>query len=249
MNAVDRFSSTYARYNQQLSQYPVAPPPVAQPTPPAQKKRSDLDKALDTVAEVAPVLSRLAVIVGKVQNPQQPAVTSVQTPGYPGYATPPIAPQVGPMGQSLQQIGQAIGGKDVDRFVRSAAPVIDEAIPLIEDIVNLFGGKKKPPQAPPVYQNPTTPPPQQQQIYQPVYQQPGYPQPGYQQPVYQQPGYPQPGYPQPGYQQPVYSQPGYPTQQPTPYGPNGTPSTVQQVATTVQGVASLVSAIGGLFKR
>lgn len=245
MNAVDRFSSTYARYNQQLSQLPVTQPPVAQPTPPAPQKRSDLDKALSTVAEVAPVLSRLAVIVGKVQNPQQPAVNSVQTQGYPGYATPPIAPQVGPMGQSLQRLGQAVGGSDMDRFVRSAAPVIDDAIPLIEDIVNLFGGKKKPPTAPPVYQNP----PQPQQVYQPVYQQPGYPQPVYQQPTYPQPGYPQPSYPQPVYQQPTYPQPGYPTQQPAPYGPNGTPSTVQQVATTVQGVASLVSAIGGLFKR
>lgn len=145
MNAVDRFSNAMAQYRQlppQPQTLPAYPqPPAAQPP-----RRSDLDKALDKVAEVTPILSRMAALANRIQNPAG-AVNSVQVyPAYPGYpATPPIAPAQGPLGQSLQRLGQAVGSSDVDHFVRQAAPVIDEALPLIEDIVNLTSGKSRQP--------------------------------------------------------------------------------------------------------
>jgi hypothetical protein len=172
MNAVDRFSNTLARYRQlpqALPQqaYPQAYPQAApslpvypqqvqsiQPQPVRPQPQSDVEKTLAKVGEGAAVLSRLASLVQRVQNPPA-AVTSVQpTPGYP--ATPPYVPTPGPLGQSLQRLGQAVGDKGVDTFIRQAAPVVDEAIPLIEDIVNMVEGKPRQ-QAPASVPNPYQP--------------------------------------------------------------------------------------------
>lgn len=159
MNAVDRFSSTLARYRQvpqaqqmgvqsaQQAQAVYLPPQL--PTAPVQPQpapRNDLDRALSKVNEVTPVLSRLAALVHRVQQPAPaPAAAYPATPGI----VPGAAPAVGPMGQSLQRLSQAVGNRDVDQFVRQTAPVIDEAIPLIEDVVNLINGKPVRPVAQP----------------------------------------------------------------------------------------------------
>lgn len=151
MNAVDRFSSTLARYRQQPQlvqagvnsvQQPSTPVIVPQPLmPPPATSRSEVDKALDKFQQVTPMLSRLAALVNRVQQP----ATTVQA--YPGV--PIVQPSAGPLGQSLQRLGQAVGDKGVDQFVRTAAPVIDDAIPFIEDVVNLFSGKPVRPVAQP----------------------------------------------------------------------------------------------------
>lgn len=165
MNAVDRFSSTLARYRhlpqvQQMGAQSVQQPqavylppqlPVA-PSAPRPASRSDLDRALDKVQEVTPVLSRLAALVNRVQQP----VPAAAYPGTPGIAAAP-APAAGPLGQSLQRLSHAVGSKDVDQFVRQTAPVIDEAIPLIEDVVNLFNGKPVRPVAQPAGAQPYAP--------------------------------------------------------------------------------------------
>lgn len=153
MNAVDRFSNTLARYRQQttlppagsLPAYPqqvqsVQPQPVQQPA-----RRSDVERALDTVAEVTPILSRLAALVTRVQNPQ-PAAATPAAATYPAVTYPGTPPYVAPsnsVGQSLQRLGQSVGSRDVDTFVRQAAPVIDQALPLIDDIINLASGKSR----------------------------------------------------------------------------------------------------------
>ena len=164
MNAVDRFSNTLARYRQQSTMAPAgALPAYPQPAypqsvqsvqqqaaqPPA--RRSDVERALDKVAEVTPILSRLAALVTRVQQPQ-PAVATAPTPTYPAPTYPAAAypgtpPYVAPtqsVGQSLQRLGQSVGSRDVDTFVRQAAPVIDQALPLIDDIINLASGKSRP---------------------------------------------------------------------------------------------------------
>ena len=154
MNAVDRFSNTLARYRQQstlppmqpvqsVQQPPVQLPPVQQPARP-----SDVERAVNKVAEVTPILSRLAALLTRVQNPAPAATAPASYPAtypatYPG--TPPLVAPTGAVGQSLQRLGQAVGSKDVDTFVRTAAPVLDEALPLIDDIVNLVGGKSRQP--------------------------------------------------------------------------------------------------------
>lgn len=166
MNAVDRFSNTMARYRQQIpptpqpvypqASYPAYPQQVrsVQPQP-----RSDVEKALDKVAEVTPVLSRLAALVNRVQSPPPTEMAG------PGVAAMP--PQ-GPIGQSLQRLGQAVGSSDVDRFVRQAAPVIDEAVPLIEDILNLANGKSPQAAAPQAVYQPYGTAPQAPSISQQV---------------------------------------------------------------------------------
>ena len=144
MNAVDRFSNTLARYRQQSTLQPIGvssvqpqliQPPVQQPA-----QRSDIERAMDKVAEVTPILSRLAALVTRVQNPA-PATTAAVT--YPG--TPPYVAPAGSVGQSLQRLGQSVGSRDVDTFVRQAAPVLDQALPLIDDILNLASGKSRQP--------------------------------------------------------------------------------------------------------
>ncbi|GEM_PF-6235805 len=182
MNAVDRFSNTLARYRQ-LPQ-PVSPGIQSVPQPfllqPVQAApRTDVERALDKVAEVTPLLSRLAMLVNRVQNPQ-PAAASINS-AYPSMST--VAP--GALGQSLQRLGQAVGNKDVDRFVRQAAPVIDDVIPLIEGILNLASGKPQQPVGTNSYQASAV----------------------------------------------------------------GQPSIAQQVTPIVEGISSLVSALGSLFKR
>lgn len=162
MNAVDRFSSTLARYRQLPQVAPagvqsVQPQALVVPAPVQARpdSRSDLDRALDKVSEATPLLSRLAALVNRVQNPN----AAVQaTSLYPGI--PPIAPQPGPLGQSLQRLGAAVGDKGVDQFVRQAAPVIDDAIPLIEGVVNLFSGNAPRPAVSNPYQASTYPNPQ-----------------------------------------------------------------------------------------
>lgn len=156
MNAVDRFSNTLARYRQQSTPQPAgalptAPRPVQSVQPiqhpvvqqPAQ--RSDVDRVLEKVSEVTPILSRLAALVNRVQNPQ-PAVATTAAPTYPASTYPGTPPYMAPaqtVGQSLQRLGQSVGNRDVDTFVRQAAPVIDEALPLIDDILNLASGKPR----------------------------------------------------------------------------------------------------------
>lgn len=154
MNAVDRFSNTLARYRQQSTPQPAgalptAPRPVqsVQPIqlPVAQQpaQRSDVDRVLEKVSEVTPILSRLAALVNRVQNPQPAVATTSTYPAatYPG--TPPYMAPAQTVGQSLQRLGQSVGNRDVDTFVRQAAPVIDEALPLIDDILNLASGKPR----------------------------------------------------------------------------------------------------------
>ncbi|MNK57070.1 hypothetical protein D3C87_761200 [compost metagenome] len=157
MNAVDRFSNTLARYRQQSTLPPVLPVQSVQPQPVQQPARpSDVERAMNKVAEVTPILSRLAALVTRVQNPAPAATAPASYPAsypttypspypapYPG--TPPYVAPTGAVGQSLQRLGQAVGSRDVDTFVRQAAPVLDEALPLIDDIVNLVGGKSRQP--------------------------------------------------------------------------------------------------------
>jgi len=153
MNAVDRFSNTLARYRQQVTPQPAGALPTAlRPVqsvqlPVAQQpaQRSDVDRVLEKVSEVTPILSRLAALVHRVQHPQA-AVATAAAPTYPASTYPGTPPYVAPaqtVGQSLQRLGQSVGNRDVDTFVRQAAPVIDEAIPLIDDIINLANGKPR----------------------------------------------------------------------------------------------------------
>jgi hypothetical protein len=163
MNAVDRFSNTLARYRQQSTPQPAGalptiPRPVQSVQPPAAQQpahRSEVDRVLEKVSEVTPILSRLAALLNRVQNPQ-PAVATTSPPTYPAPnypvstypaatypGTPPYVAPAQTVGQSLQRLGQSVGNRDVDTFVRQAAPVIDEALPLIDDIINLASGKPR----------------------------------------------------------------------------------------------------------
>ena len=157
MNAVDRFSTTLARYRQQATPQPAGALPAyprqvqsVQPYPgqPAQQppRQSDVERALEKVGEGASLLSRLAALVTRVQHPQAaPAATTSAMP-YPAATYPGTPPYMAPaqsVGQSLQRLGQSVGSREVDTFVRQAAPVIDEALPLIDDIINLANGKPR----------------------------------------------------------------------------------------------------------
>lgn len=113
MNAVDRFRNTYSRYQQKA---------------PAKAKKSDSEKAFEVVNQAAPLVGQLAGLINRSQTP---------------HADGQQAHMPGPVGRSLEQINGTVKDKNFDKFVRQAAPVIDEAIPVVSRLVDLVSGKRR----------------------------------------------------------------------------------------------------------